>query len=167
MWAYLYRLTSAHVWNTFVWWSLPWVDVSSFKSCPEENTGPFADKHTPTHIIKHTHIHSSITNDEHTPDMIITLSSSLSTSVRMFSLRDSSMDRDRAFLFLGLFKTILLEEDRTLLSVYNSFTLKHSFFAKSRRSFYLCCNKKEHNIRDGKWHISEKMSNTALWLVIY
>lgn len=109
--------------------------------------------HTRTHILKHTHIPSPITNDEHTPDMIITLSSSLSTSVRMFSLRDSSMDRDRAFLFLGLFKTILLEEDKTLLSVYNSFTLKHWVlfcFAKTGHSFYSCWNEKSHNIRDGK-----------------
>lgn len=37
------KLTSEHVWNTFVWYSLPWVDVSSFRSCPEENTGPLAD----------------------------------------------------------------------------------------------------------------------------
>lgn len=43
--------------------------------------------------------------------MIMTLRSSLSASVRMFSLRDSNMDKDKAFLFLGLFNMILLEKE--------------------------------------------------------
>lgn len=49
--------------------------------------------------------------------MMITLRSSLSTSVRMFSRRDSSMDKDRAFLFLGLFSVILLEKKNEQTSV--------------------------------------------------
>ncbi len=44
--------TSAQVWNTFVWYSRPWADVISFRSCPEENTGPLADTHTYTHNIQ-------------------------------------------------------------------------------------------------------------------
>lgn len=45
------------------------------------------------------------------PDMIITRRSSLSTSVTMFSRSDASMDKDKAFLFLGLFRIILLKQE--------------------------------------------------------
>lgn len=52
--------------------------------------------------------------------MMITLRSSLATSVTMFSLRDSSMDKDRAFLFLGLFSIILLKTERKTFHSYIS-----------------------------------------------
>lgn len=123
---------------------------------PRRTLGPSLTN-THAHILKHTHIHSPITNDEHTPDMIITLSSSLSTSVRRFSLRDSSMDRDRAFLFLGLFKTILLEE-KMLLSVYK-FYIKVYFLQSQCAAFILVAMRKSHNKRHGKMTYQLKMSN--------
>lgn len=60
----------------------------------------------------HTHVYVQYNHRfaNHQPEMMITLRSSLCMSVRMFSLRDSSIDRDRAFLFLGLFRIILLEK---------------------------------------------------------
>lgn len=51
--------------------------------------------------------------------MMITRRSSLSESVRMFSLSDSSMGRDNAFLFFGLFRIILLKRSQAL---YGSFS---------------------------------------------
>lgn len=66
------RQTSAHVWKTLVWYSRPWADVSSFRSCPEENTGPLAERHTHTHtslqssplLHKHQRSHSCTRYDD-------------------------------------------------------------------------------------------------------
>lgn len=69
--------------------------------------------------------------------MTITLRSSLSTSVRMFSLRDSSMDKDRAFRFLGLFKIILLKEEKECCYTFTTTLLSSIFSTVSGFQFLL------------------------------
>lgn len=63
------------------------------------------------YIYIHINVYTVHVHSNYPPDMIMTLRSSLSASAKMFSLRDSNMDKDKAFLFLGLFNMILLEKE--------------------------------------------------------